>query len=1069
MRSHVRISLLAPLVGAILALAAVSAPAAQAAFGVEKFSAANCKAAYEGCAGEKLTFGPLEYWFPKETTEGEEKVQGYTQAAGHPSWGITDFKVSTVGTFPNEAPTGIVKHVRTDVGPGVSTNPEAMAQCSMEEFGNKEAIPNTGFYPKPACAEAGPKDTVIGVNYVTIYAGPGGVSKSPEISDLPLKGTAYNVTPAEHWASDFGVALELPIELTGAKLKQGFKEAEEAGAKPGVGGFPSLLEQKFLEEQQYYAHTMINGNVEWAGNYHDYYEIDVSTALPLISSRLVLKGDIGNTEKGGYITLPSNCAGPGPATTSTVTLESAEGATGARQYVTPLGTEGCKGEPGFLIPPFAPEFTLKPETKQSDSPDGITTELQIPHDPSPTGIDTSQVKTTIATLPEGMTLNPSASAEVTESCTPAQARITSSTFGVACPAKSKIGTDIIEVPTLPAKSLEGNMYLGGPEGGGKITGPPYTVYLNAESTRYGVDVRVKGTVTPDETTGRLTATFEELPEQPFTNAILKFNGGSLAPLANPLVCGTATTNTSFVPYIGSFATKSPSAAFAVDSNNSGGACPSPLPFSLSQSTVNQAPGNAGAATSYTVSIDRGEGQQYISQVKTVMPAGLVGLIPSVTQCGEPQAGKGECPSASQIGVVGVTAGAGPTPYAFSGPVYLTGPYGGAPFGLSIVVPAVAGPFNLGNVVTRGTLNVEPYTARVVATSNLPMIVKGIPLRLRHIAVNINKQGFLHNPTYCGKLSTDTTLSGFTTLGVAGSATQTLSTPFQVSNCNKLAYKPKFGAASGAKTSKANGASLETTLNIPTGDANTKSVLVQLPTRLPSRLSTLQKACPEKTFASDPYHCPSGSFVGGVRANTPTLAAKLKGPAILVSHGGEAFPDLDLLLEGEGVRVILVGNTKITKGVTTTNFANTPDVPVSSITVNLPVGPHSALAANGDLCKSKLVMPTTIVAQNGVKVKQNTTIKVTNCPVQVVGKKTIGNVAYLTVRTSSAGRISGKGSGLANTFRKLKQAQKSASLKVPLTGAGRSRGRPFKVKVRVGFVPSKKGAPTSVAYTTVTFG
>ncbi|HUB36142.1 MAG TPA: hypothetical protein VL972_04905, partial [Solirubrobacteraceae bacterium] len=906
----------------------------------------------------------------------------------------------------------------------MSTNPEAVKQCSLSEFGEHEAAPGTGLYLAPACKTTPESEnTIIGVNRVIVALyNEGGTF----LEDVPLEGKVYNLEQPAGRASDFGVALPIPEEITKSPT-------------------------------QLYAHTMIEGGVEWGqesngtgqGNYHDYYEINVSTTLPLISSVLVLKGNIGNTGRGGFITNPSSCQGPGPATTNTVKLTSTGNAVAPRAYETPIGTEGCNGASPFSPVPFAPEFALTPETKQSDSPDGITTELKIPHDPSPAGIDTSQVKTTIATLPPGMTMNPSAAAEVTESCTPAQARINSSTFGVGCPGKSKIGTDVIQVPTLPEGSLTGNMYLGGPEGGGPITGPPYTVYLNAESTRYGVDVRVKGTVTPNEETGQLTAKFETLPEQPFSNAILKFSGGALAPIANPLACGTATSTTSIEPYIGSFATKGPSSSFAVDSNNAGGACASPLPFSLSQSTVNQAPGNGGAPTSYTVSIDRGEGQQYISQVKTVLPAGLVGLLPSVTKCGEPQASKGECPSASQIGVVGVTAGAGPTPYAFSGPVYLTGPYGGAPFGLSIVVPAVAGPFNLGNVVTRGTLDVEPYTARVVATSNVPTIVKGIPLRLRHIAVNINKQSFLQNPTNCGKLSTDTTLSGFTTLGVAGSATQTISTPFQVSNCNKLAYKPKFGAATGAKTSKANGASIETTLNIPAGDANTKSVLVQLPKQLPSRLTTLQKACPEKTFASDPYHCPSGSFVGGVRANTPTLATKLKGPAILVSHGGEAFPDLDLLLEGEGVRVILVGNTKITKGITTTNFANTPDDPVSSITVNLPIGPHSALAANGDLCKSKLVMPTTIVAQNGVKVKQNTTVKVTNCPVQVVGKQTVGNVAYLTVRTFSPGRISGKGSGLANTFRKLKQAQKAASLKVPLTGAGRSRGRPFKVKVRVG--------------------
>ena len=352
---------------------------------------------------------------------------------------------------------------------------------------------------------------------------------------------------------------------------------------------------------------------------------------------------------------------------------------------------------------------------------------------------------------------------------------------------------------------------------------------------------------------------------------------------------------------------------------------------------------------------------------------------------------------------------------------------------------------------------------MVATSNLPTIVKGVPLRLKGISVEINKQGFLLNPTNCGVLATETTLTS--TFG----GTQTLSSPFQVGNCSALAFKPSFGAATSAKTSKANGASLETTINEVAGQANIKSVLVQLPPQLPSRLTTLQKACPEATFAANPFNCPSGSFVGGARANTPTLPGKLQGPAILVSHGGQAFPDLDLVMEANGVRAILTGNTNIKNGITTTNFAAPPDVPVSSITVNLPVGSHSALTANGNVCASKLVMPTTIVGQNGTTVKQNTTIKVTNCPVRIVGHKTVGNTAYLTVQTYSAGRISGSGGNLATAYRHLNQAEKTATLKVPLSRAGQRKGRPLKTKVRVGFFPKKKGAPTSAAFVTVTFG
>ena len=316
-----------------------------------------------------------------------------------------------------------------------------------------------------------------------------------------------------------------------------------------------------------------------------------------------------------------------------------------------------------------------------------------------------------------------------------------------------------------------------------------------------------------------------------------------------------------------------------------------------------------------------------------------------------------------------------------------------------------------------------------------------------------------NPTNCGALATESTVTG--SLG----ASVNLSTPFQVGNCSALKFKPSFKAATSAKTSKRYGASLETTINEAPGQANIKSVLVQLPKQLPSRLATLHKACPEATFAANPYSCPSGSFVGRARANTPVLPAKLQGPAILVSHGGEAFPDLDLVLEANNVRVILTGNTKITNGITTTNFASTPDVPVTSITVNLPTGEHSALAAYGNLCAQPLVMPTTITGQNGLVVKQNTNITPVGCGVQVVGRKVIGNTVYLTVSVPAAGRISGGGSGLGTVYRYLRSSTRATTLKVPLRRGGR---RPFNVRVRVGFVPKQRSRGISATTVTVTF-
>jgi hypothetical protein len=1057
MRSKVRFrfTLLAPLAGAILA---VSAPAAHAAVEIEKFVGVNCGVGHEGCGEKIVGTNPATQPMAEtvEPTLPQSEAEGYRQAGGRAPFGITDFMVKHTTGAGKEykeglaIPTGIVTHVRVDVAPGLATSPAAVPQCTMKEFEGTEVA--KGIFTAPTCKTGsgehgiGPESTVIGEETATVY--------DPTLKfDLVLKGVLYNLVQPEATSTSparsalYGAALELPGE--------------------GV-----------------YVHTIVEGNVEWgeeakgtkAADYHDYFEVKVSPALPLIRSRQLDYGRAGN---GAFITNATKCndtanqithlslEGITPGSTTKETEERLAGPQelAQKEYKTLLGLDGC----GLV--PFSPTTGLLPETTQQDQPDGATTDLAVPHTPA-NEVDSSQLSASTFTLPEGMTLNPSAAAGL-EACTTAQARIHSPVFGVACPEKSKIGTVSLNVPTLPEVPggiLTGNIYLGGEGESTSIAKPPFTVYVNAESTRYGVDVRLKALATPNETTGRVTITFTEAPEQPFSDIKLALTKGALAPVANPLTCGPATTQASFAQFANPTLPASPLVPpFTVDSNNAGGACASPVPFALTQSTLNQAPGNAGVATSYTLNISRTDGQQYLSQIQTTLPEGLVGLIPTVTQCAEAEANAGTCPGASKIGVVGVTAGAGPTPYGFTGSVYLTGPYNGAPFGLSVVVPAVAGPFSLGNVVTRGTLTVNPYTARVTATTTVPTIYKGIPLRMKSISVNINKQGFLLNPTNCSVLQTESVLSGTTAPNLAAGVTQSLSSPFQVGACGGLSFKPSFKSKTSAKTSKANGASLETTLNIGAGQTNFKSVMVQLPKQLPSRLTTLQKACPEAVFAANPYSCPSGSFVGGARANTPTLPGKLQGPAIFVSHGGAAFPDLDLVMEANGVRVILVGNTKITNGITTTTFASPPDVPVSSITVNLPIGGHSAVTANGSLCINPLTMPTTLTGQNGFVIKQNTKITIAGCGVRIAGKKVIGNTAYITVQTYSAGRISGSGSNLKTVYRHLNKAEKTATLKVPLSNGGLRKGRPLKVKLRIGFVPKTKSNGNSASTTTVVFG
>ena len=1020
MRVQFRVSLVALLVGAFVAVLVPGV--AQASAGIESFFAANCNV--NTCKKN-----------PGETKAEElakAKTEGFTQAGGHPNFGITDF---TVNTFPVgggvKAPEGTVTHVRTDVAPGVSTDPQAVPKCSFEEFGKEfEPAPgvHTGLYEKPKCnVEIEGVKSEIGVNEVVVFA----ENKKAEFFDIPLTGTVYNLEQPKGLASDFGVALPLPESLT-----------EE------LFGFPT---------GQLYAHTLIEGNVEWGAeatgtgkaDYHDYFEIEVSPLLPLIRSRLIFNGNIG---KGGFLTNPTSCTGPGAQTTTTLKLKYEKGETAEAKYETPIGTENC----GLV--PFEPGFALTQLTKASEAPDGITTELSLPHDPNPGAghYDSSQVKTASVTLPEGLTMNASAATGL-EACTPAEIGIgTKNTM--SCPEGAKLGTVTLNVPGLPPGSLLGNVYLGGPESG-PITGganpaePEYTVYISAESERYGVDVRLKGVVKPNPKTGQLTATFSENPEQPFSSLVLRFNSGQLAPLANGLKCEASTAATTFTPFSGA-ASKSPQANFEITG------CPATLPFALTQG-IEYEPPTGGGHSSYTFNLARTSSQQYLEKIKTTLPSGLIGEIPAVTLCGEPQAAQGTCGAASRIGTATVTAGAGNSPFTFTGPVYMTGPYNGAPFGLSIAVPAVAGPFNLGLVVTRSTININPTTARVTAESTLPTIVKGVPLRLRSLSVNVNRQGFLINPTNCSAEATESTLTS-----TFGAVQEGLSSPFQAEGCSGLSFKPTFTASTSGKPSKANGASLVTTITQPAGQANIKSVFVTLPKQLPSRLTTLQKACLAKVFEANPLACAKespGSEVGTATAITPTLPVPMTGPAYLVSHGGEEFPALELVLEGDGVRVIVEGKTNIKKGITTTNFATTPDVPVSSITVNLPLGPHSALAANGNICAPTLTMPTIITGQNGKQIKQNTLISPTGCGVQIVGHRVVGNTAYLTIKTFAAGRISGGGKGLSTKYRTLSAASKATTLKIPLSSGGRSRRKPFKVSLRVGFVP-KKGAHSSATVT-----
>ncbi|HXB64958.1 MAG TPA: hypothetical protein VNV42_08820 [Solirubrobacteraceae bacterium] len=632
---------------------------------------------------------------------------------------------------------------------------------------------------------------------------------------------------------------------------------------------------------------------------------------------------------------------------------------------------------GCEVLQFNPSLTVTPDTTQADEPAGTTVDVNVPQAPQQfPSLITPEFRDTTVTLPSGLSISPS-SGDGLEGCSSAQIDLSSATLG-SCPQGSQIGTVKVTTPLLP-EPLEGQVFLGDPgcdpcTDADASDGNMYRLYLQFEGA--GVVVKVEGRIHANASTGQLTTVFENTPQLPVSQVQLHFNGGLRASLATPQACGTFTSTADIKPWSAPITPDAtPVSQFNVDWNGNGEACPGVWPFhpQLEAGTSNP---NAGQLSPLTVTFNREDREQDLQQIKVVTPPGLLGSLSGVPLCGEPQADLGTCSASSQIGEMTVAAGPGSHPFYQKGEVYLTGPYRGAPFGLSIVVPTHAGPFDLGNVVVRARIDVNPETAALTVTTDpLPQILDGIPLRLRKANVTINRPGFIFNPTNCAQLHITATVSG------SQGAQSEESAPFAVAGCAGLPFAPKFSVAVSGKSSRVDGTSLDAKLTLPPGaQSNIAHVKVELPRDLPSRLETLRKACTAAQFEANPAGCPTASVVGAAQAVTPILPVPLRGPVYFVSHGGEAWPDLIAVLQGYGVRVNLVGNTLISKaGITSTTFTNVPDVPVDSFELFLPSGPFSALTGLGNLCKEKLAMPTSFIAQDGAQLKQNTPIKVTGCP------------------------------------------------------------------------------------------
>jgi hypothetical protein len=899
-------------------------------------------------AAEPPRFGIARF----DGTVSNENGTPFAQAGGHPYQASTTIEFNSFltnnhlggeSTFPNQD----AKDIQVGLPPGFTVNPAATPKCKEAEL---EIVGPFNVLFNPTC----PAATQVGVVKLTLSEA-FGVVTLPVYNVVPPPGRpaqlAFNVLgqavvhlfPSVRSGSDFGINADIvdtaqSVPFTSTTLT--------------LWGVPADPRHDAQRGQNCVNVVGFEGESCFQGG---------------VSAGLAPKALLSN---------PTSCVGPQTTTLATDSWQS-PGAFETATFVShdnatpsnPIGTDGC----GRL--PFAPAFSVQPTTHIAAAPTGLNVDIHVPQEglENPEGLASADLKKAVVSLPAGMSVNPSAANGLAACATgqigligtgfPAPNPIHFTAEAAKCPDSAKIGTVEVDTPLLEAP-LKGSVYLA--QQGSNPFNSLLAVYIVAEGQ--GIILKLPGLIQPDEHTGQLTATFDNNPQLPFDDLHVDFFGGSHAPLVTPSSCGNYTTTAQLTPWSTDVPTNV-SSSFAISERCS--AAQSFSPSFSAGTTSNQ----AGGSSPFTLSVSRTEQDQRLNAVNVQLPPGLLGVLKSVPLCAEPQASSGGCGAESDIGHTSVAAGAGPSPFwVEGGKVYLTGPYKGAPFGLSIVVPAIAGPFNLGTVVVRAAIKIDPHTAQVTVVSDpLPTILQGIPLDLRAVDVTVDRSGFMLNPTSCSPMAV-----GGAITSVQG-ATAAVSNRFQAVNCASLAFKPKLTALTQAKHSKSGGESLHVKVVSGAGQANIAKVRVLLPKLLPSRLTTLQKACTEATFNANPASCPSGSLVGSATAVTPVLAHPLTGPAYLVSHGGAAFPDLVVVLQGEGITLYLDGNTDIKKGITSSTFNSVPDAPISTFDLTLPQGPHSALAANGNLCKGALNMPTTITGQNGAQTTQTTRIAVSGCP------------------------------------------------------------------------------------------
>jgi hypothetical protein len=932
-----------------------------------------------------ITSQPAGFGIEEFTLQPEEEGgEADTHAGSHP------YQLTNTLSFNRDStetlnPPALPRNLSFKLPPGQIGNATALAQCSDQDF----ALVKEGGEANSCAA-----NTTIGVAVVTASV----ATEEETVFTVPV----FNLTPAQGEPARFGFeVLRNPVILDTA-LRSG--PGEDYGVTVSTKNITQLI--NFISATTVFwgapADPSHNASRGWGcllgGAYQEASGQECELSHDLHSA--------------AFLTLPTNCeapfdpsveglswptkAAPGGFSFPPLTYNLKDGAEN------PLSITGCNQLA------FAPSIKVEPSSDAASSPSGLDFDLNFDDEglTNSTGAAQSQLKDTSVLLPEGFTINPSSGVGL-GGCTQAAyaAESLESPPGAGCPNDSKLGTVEITTPLL-SSAVHGSIFVAEPYENpfsepGHPNGSLVALYIVAKSPETGVLIKLAGKVDRDPVSGQLTTTFQNNPQLPFDHFNFHFREGQQAPLITPPTCGAYTTQALLSPWSEPLSSLTESSSFAITKGSGGGACPAggvpPFTPQISSGTVNNL---AGAFSPFYLRLSRSDSESEITSFSTNLPPGLTGILTGIPFCpeaaialsrtksGAQEEADPSCRQASELGHSQVGTGVGAVLAYTPGKIYLAGPYNGDPFSLVSVTSAVVGPFDLGTVVVRFGLRLDPHTAQVsvdpTASEPIPHIIDGIVTHVRDIRVTIDRPGFTLNPTSCNSMTISSTLGS--TFGQSA----TVSSPFQAASCASLKFAPKFSVSTAGKTSKAAGASLQVKLSYPSGPlgtyANLAKVKVSLPKQLPSRLTTLQKACTAAVFDANPANCPGASIIGKAKVLTPAIPEPLQGPAYFVSHGGEAFPDLTIVLKGYGVTIDLVGSTQIKNGVTTSTFRATPDVPFSSFELNLPQGPNSALAANANLCKSKLAMPSEFTAQNGAVITRSTPIKVTGCKAPLTNKQ-----------------------------------------------------------------------------------